>query len=209
MTCLLDNDLIKKLAFCDLLDQALEALQTTHGEALILPTARYVLLKPIKTPEQAKARLGEAVYDRLSEFFKNVQSLDVQPSADEQRVFDDIVGIDPGEAILFSASAHFGDFRLATGDKNSLRALAANPACRAICDRLNGKVVCFEQIVLGVLDSLSFDRARAKIVPGSACDTALRAVFGSGLEATEANVRAGLKAYIADLRKDTGSLLIQ
>jgi hypothetical protein len=208
MNCLLDNDLIRKLAICDLLDESLKALHSSDAEAHVLPTARYVLLKPIKKPEKAKERLGDALFERLDAFFKRVRSLDQQPSATEQLAFDDVVGIDPGEAVLFSATDRFQDFLLATGDKNSLRALVSTPACDAICRRLNGKVVCFEQVILRIIDGIGFDAARAKIVPGADCDIALRAVFGSGLEATESNVRAGLDSYIADLRKATASLLI-
>lgn len=209
MICLVDSDLIKKLAVCDLLDAAFEAISAPLGEIFVLPTARYVLLKPVKKPEQAKARLGEPVFDRLIAFFANVQTLVAQPSAEEQRLFDDIIGIDSGEAILFSSSAQFGEFRLATGDKNSLRALASHPECRTVCERLDGKVVCFEQIILAIIKRLGFDTARAKIAPGANCDTALRAAFGSGLDATEDNVLAVLASYIADLRKQTGFLLVQ
>ncbi len=208
MICLLDNDLIRKLAICDLLDESLDALQASRGEALVLPTAKYVLLKPIKKPERAKERLGEALFDRLNAFLNGVQSLDEQPSAEEQLVFDDIVGIDPGEAVLFSATARFDDVLLATGDKTSLYALAANPTCQEVCRRLNGKVICLEQVIVRVIEDIGFDQARAKIVPGADCDIALRAIIGSGLEATESIVRAGLESYIRDLRKKTASLLI-
>ena len=57
MICLTDNDLILKLAVCDLFEEALAALETTHHEVYVLPSARFVLLKPIKKPVQAKARL--------------------------------------------------------------------------------------------------------------------------------------------------------
>src|SRR5688572_11917826 len=123
MICLLDNDIVKKLAVCNLLDEALVVLGAAHDEVYVLPAATYVLLKPVKRPEQAKVRLGEAVFNRLNEFLTRVQKLTVQPSPEELRIFNDTVKIDTGEAVLFSASAHFGEFRLATGDKNSLRAL--------------------------------------------------------------------------------------
>lgn len=59
-----------------------------------------------------------------------------------------------------------------------------------------------------VIDDIGVDAARAKIVPAANCDTALRAAFGSGLEATEANVRSSLAAYVAELRETTGGLLV-
>ncbi len=63
MICLSDNDFLKKLAVCDLLSEAMDALETNFGEVYVLNTARHVLLKPLKNPETAKTRLGEAVYE--------------------------------------------------------------------------------------------------------------------------------------------------
>jgi len=208
MICLSDNDLILKLAVCDLLDETLTVLGARRDEVFVLPSAKHVLLRPIKSPDKAKARLGEAIYDRLRVFLDSVQVVSVVPSPAEQQTFDDIVGIDSGEAVLFSASAHYAEFLLATSDKNSLRALSASAVCQSICLRLAGRVICFEQVVLRLLDHFGFDSMRDKIVPARQCNTALRAVFGSGLDATEDNVRAGLASYIMDLRNQTGALLI-
>jgi hypothetical protein len=72
-----------------------------------------------------------------------------------------------------------------------------------------GRVICFEQTVLRVIDGVGFDLVLERVVPARHCDTALRAVFGSGLEATEVGVRAGLRSYIDDLRKQTGRLLLE
>ena len=86
--------------------------------------------------------------------------------------------------------------------------MSAEAACQSICRRLAGKVVCFEQVVLRIIDRMGFDAVRTKVIPARHCDTALRAVFGSGLEAKEGSVRDGLAAYIAHLRGETGSLLV-
>ena len=36
MICLADNDIFKKLAICNLLDEALSALDVSHSEVLVL-----------------------------------------------------------------------------------------------------------------------------------------------------------------------------
>jgi hypothetical protein len=77
-----------------------------------------------------------------------------------------------------------------------------------VCVRLSGKIICFEQIVVRLIDRYGFVSILNKIVPGRDCDTALRAIFGSGLSATEEQVRGGLESYINHLRKDTGALLV-
>lgn len=209
MICLSDNDFLKKLAVCDLLSEAMDALETNFGEVYVLNTARHVLLKPLKKPEIAKTRLGEAVYERISQFLDRAQTLNVVLAPDEQRLFEDIPAIDPGEAVLFSATAHFPNCLLATGDKSCLRALAGNSNCQIVCQRLTNRVVCFEQVILRIIDRSGFTVVREKVIPAFGCDTALRAVFGSGLEATEETVRAGLTSYVTDLRRHTGALLVE
>jgi len=206
MILLSDNDILLKLAIYDLLDETLAELEAAHNEVFVLGTARFKL-GVARKPERTKTKYGEAVFERLKTFLEQVQTLG-DPAADELRLFDDIIGIDPGEAVLFSASAQYAEFHLATGDKMSLRALHAHQACRLVCSRLTGKVICLEQIIARLIDRCGFVSVLNKVVPVRGCDTALRAVFGSGLSATEENVRAGLESYVNDLRKDTGKLLV-
>lgn len=208
MICLSDNDLLKKLAICDLLEEALRALDTTRDCVFILPTARYSLLKPNR-PDKAKAQLGEVVYERLKAFIERVQVVQDAPSSEDQLAMDDVVGIDSGEAILFSSSRSFESFILATGDKKSLRAVVGASRCQSIVSNLNGRVICFEQLLLRIIKQAGFSHVRAKVVPVSHCDTALRVAFGSGLDATLENVQAALESYVNDLRHDVGPLLIE
>jgi hypothetical protein len=208
MICLSDNDIVLKLACCDLLNETLDVLGVRREEVFVLPTARHVLLKPLKAPEKGRARLGDAVFQRVTLFLDSVQVIEAAPSPQEMLLFDDIVGIDSGEAVLFATTAHFPEFILATSDKNSLRALSSTAACEPICRRLAGKVICFEQLILRLIDRLGFNPIRDKVVPARDCDTALRAVFGSGLDAAEENVRTGLASYVNHLRGQTGALLV-
>ena len=50
------------------------------------------------------------------------------------------------------------------------------------------------------IQHFGFAYVKDKIVPALACDTALRAAFGSGDAATESNVLATLDGYINELR---------
>ena len=43
MICLADNDIVKKLAVCNLIDEAVSALGVSLDEIRVLPTARYKL----------------------------------------------------------------------------------------------------------------------------------------------------------------------
>ncbi|HZZ74104.1 MAG TPA: hypothetical protein VFE24_17760 [Pirellulales bacterium] len=201
-----DNDVLKKLAICDLLDEAISAFGVSPKEILVLPTARFKLLTP-KNPNKGRAQLGNDAYERLQAFLDNAGVLDARPSPDDQKLFEDALDIDPGEAILFSATAHFSDFLVATGDKRCLRALHGLSHAERIRARVAGRIICFEQILSRIISCSGFGHVRTKLVPACGCDTVLRVAFGSGLNATEESVTRCLTIYTEHLRRETGSLL--
>lgn len=201
MIVLSDNDVILKLAVCDCLDDAVAALGCSIGDVFVLPTARPVLAPLAES-------YGEVVVSRLNEFLVRVRTVDWELPIDELQVFEDTFGIDPGEAVLFSASATLSDFLVVTGDKASLTALAAAAGCEAVVRRLTHRVLCFEQVISRCIKHFGFDHVKQKFARGRHCDMVLRAVFGSGLAATEESVADGLDSYIRDLRSRSGDLLI-
>ena len=100
MICLADNDIVKKLAICNLLDEAMIALGVSPAEILVLPTARFKL-GVAKNPDKSRSQLGIETFDRLKSFLDKVGVIHSAPPADEQRLFDGALDIDTGEAILF------------------------------------------------------------------------------------------------------------
>lgn len=201
MLCLSDNDVILKLATLDLLGDALTALGVELSAVRVLSTAKYVL------PRRAKKQ-SDVVASRVEKFLSSVGEIDWLLPRDELLVFEDRLGIDAGEAILFAATSNLTDFRLVTGDKVSLNALACASGCEGIVQRLAGRVVCFEQLVQFCIVHHGFDPIKDKIVPARECDKALASIFGSGLAATAANVDQALNGYIGHLRSTTGLLLL-
>jgi hypothetical protein len=123
MICLADNDIILKLARCDLLAEALTALEATTDDVYVLGSAVHKLLSPNK-PARAKVRPDDPAYARLESFFRAVRTIQAEPSPEEGAAFDDVLKIDPGEAILFAATAAYPGAIVATGDKQSLAALS-------------------------------------------------------------------------------------
>lgn len=210
MICLTDNDIILKLACCDLLSEAIAAVGVTLADVFVLNSAVHKLLSP-KKPGKGKVKQSEPEYERLRAFFAAVQVIDVAPPPDEQLAFNDVIGIDPGEAVLFSAMGVYADCILATSDKRSLIALcgASGEVCLSVRHRLKGRVICFEQTILRIIDRMGFAPVLEKVVPARHCDTGLRAVFGSGLSATESGVREGLSSYIENLRRQTFEILVK
>jgi hypothetical protein len=197
--CLVDSDVIYKLAMCNLLDDTLAALDLTRTDAYVLPTAKYKFGVARRRPDIGERRYGVEVFSRIRDFLASVREIEVTGPSEELQLLASIDGIDAGEAILFSATADFDQYLLATGDKTSLRALALATVCLPIAQRIRGHVICLEQIIKRLIQHFGFLYVRDKIVPARACDIALSAAFGSGWDATEPNVLAALDSYINEL----------
>ncbi len=205
MIVLADNDVIKKLAYCDLYDEFFQAFGVSSEEIFVLNTAR-----PVLTAPRHRRHLDDDSFGRLTAFLDAVEVITASPDADEQIALAEQQNIDTGEAVLFSIANQLKDSLLATGDKRSLESLAATAdrTCQRLCKKLTGKVVCFEQILEKILDLAGFDAIRDRLIDGRDCDKVLAIVLGSGLNAPEETVREGLTSYIKDLRRRTGALLV-
>jgi hypothetical protein len=199
-----DNDVLRKLACCDLYAEFLSSFGVSHQDVHILNTAR-----PVLTSNRVQKGIDAPSFQRLTAFLDAVQVVAMAPDPNELLSLTEQPNIDTGEAILFSVTPRMDDALLATGDKRSLQSLAkaSDKSCRGLCRKLLGKVICFEQILRKILDDSGFDGVRDKLVLGRECDKVLAIILGSGLNATEDAVREGLASYINDLRRQTGRLL--
>lgn len=131
MIVLADNDVILKLAQCDLLADLPELLGESAKQVFVLPTARYQLV-PKKTAK-ALAKCGnEATLDRVQNFLAVASDIPAIQDTGLLATLGSIDKIDGGEALLFAAAVELPNPVLLTGDRNALRALLANQ------DRLAG-----------------------------------------------------------------------
>ncbi|MGQ0507476.1 MAG: hypothetical protein ACT4TC_19395 [Myxococcaceae bacterium] len=204
MSCYWDNDIVHKLAALDLVSEACTTIGVALADVLVLPTAQYKFL--LKKPELGARKYGEAVHRRIVAALAVARVTPNAPDAADEKMLADVPGIDAGEAVLFSIVAK-SNIRLVTGDKKAIEALATAPQCTGHVRMLSGRVLCFEQLVLLLIDKFGFEVIQAKVIPAVSCDTSLRAAFGSGINATEANVRAALNSYLLNLRGKAGGLL--
>ena len=211
MICLADNDYLLKLAACDLLDETISLLGIATSNVFVLPTAKYKIAKDTGGRLRARYRNG---IDRALAFLDSVSEISVTPNADEQALLNEVKDPDTGqrlihegEQILLGTSGAFGEFLLATGDKNCLRALAAARTCEEIYVRHISRVICIEQTILWLIEDQGFQYVLRKVVPASRCDTALQAAFGSGLNAQQEDVIYTLTKYMEELSRMTEGLL--
>ncbi len=203
MNVYFDNDVIHKLAACDLLREALQDLRV--DAAFVLATARFKFY--LKSPEKGAKRYGQSVHKRISNFVASARAITEEPNAEDIEVLNAVLGIDQGEAILFATVSRTSEDILLTGDKRSLIALAEHAGSQSICARLAGRVLCLEQVVQRIVSGRGFEHVRERVAPSVACDTVLQIIFREGLATTEAHAAEGLSSYVSDLRAKTGGLL--
>jgi hypothetical protein len=198
--CFFDNDVLLKLSAFGLLDEALAALFFNPENLYVLSTARYVF----RQNRKVSAKYDELIRDRAIEFVKSCQMVIPQES-DEFKVLERF--LDVGEATLIAATRDVPSFVLMTGDKRCLQSLAVRSEISEAYERLQGRVICLEQVLLLLIRRSGFDWVKARVLPMRDCDQSLKACFGSGTLAIEENVVAALEGYIEALRQAAPGLL--
>lgn len=101
MTHFVDNDIIHKLAALDLLGEADRIFGAGPDERIVLPTARFKFL--LHQRAKAEQRYGANVVPRIAALLGSASELASAMDEDDQAILNKVVGIDQGEALLFSA----------------------------------------------------------------------------------------------------------
>lgn len=164
MIVLADNDIILKLAQCDLLDDLPELFGQAWSKIFITPTAKYQLLP--KKAEKALSKCGnQETLERLTTFLNMTQIL---PEVQDHELLvrlDDINGIDGGEKLLFAAAVELENPLLITGDRRALRALLeSKDQLPTIFSVLQNAVVTFESALLLAMHNLGFAIVKSKLL---------------------------------------------
>lgn len=203
--CFLDNDILIKLVVCNLFDEAIATLGVHLSDLRVLPSARYYF----KRSRSAKKKFPEEIRLKVTEIANSCQTIERSEKSvlDEIGILQKYEDIDDGEATLVAATKDEESFWLTTGDKRFLRALASSPELYFIVSRLQGKVICLEQLIRQVIYTQDFQQTLLSILPARQYDTSLKSIFGSGENSTKDNVLSSLEAYIEDLIKDTNGML--
>jgi hypothetical protein len=210
---LADNDIILKLAACNLLNEAVARLGASPESVWVLPTARFKIGKDRKLP----IRYGTMGVSRALAFVKACREVD-DPDLLIRAKELTAPGIDEGEALLMTSAAGQPESLLATGDKSSLIQLCKDPAENLeLRMSLAGRVVCFEAILMALIrdSTCGFEQVRRCVVDGLLTDQAIdnqdvgmRVVFSRGHESPHDSVVVALQSYFDELRHQTGDLLL-
>lgn len=179
MIVLSDNDIILKLAQCDLLDVLPDILGQKWTEIFVSPTAKYQLLP--KSPAKALNKCGnEETLARLKAFLETTQTVPVIKNTALLAQLETIDGIDGGEKFLFAAAVETENPLLITGDKRALRALLAHQEnLPTVFSSLQNTVVTFESAILLAMRLFGFAIVKQKLLGSPKPDGTLRLVLKS------------------------------
>jgi hypothetical protein len=111
------------------------------------------------------------------------------------------------EAVLFAANVVAPQYWIATGDKKSIRAMAKNPACAAVCAKHAGRIVCLEKIVMALISKHTFAYVHQRISPLCTCDGVMRRAFNHGFGVNESDVVKYLISELDALEADANGML--
>lgn len=211
-----DTDLVIKLAELNLLDAAAGISGGRKEDLYLLPEVGRVLRSPGFLTRLSDKGLSRTGVSRATDFAAKCSRLQGSVDRNDHVILSRAsahfkgrtIRVDQGEAVLFASSGKLPDHRIATGDKRSLRTIAMCPACKSVCNKLRGRVVCLEQIVLGIIDRRGFAFVQKRVASGCRCDECIENAFAGGkADVTEEQCRKWLEGYVTELRADTSGLL--
>lgn len=188
MIILADNDIVHKLACCELLDSFLEWLGSPPAQVWVISTIPFVLRKKLKNNPAALAC--------LEAFLLKTQPI---PEASIE-LLERYEQLDEGERQMLAVLVEDPRItQLVTGDKRALRQIAgmtANDA--ALKQRLDEtRIDCFESVMLGLIEHFGHAAINAKASQGVDSDKVLKITFGP--TRGEAHAREVLVAYLKEV----------
>jgi len=211
MQWLLDSDVIWKLATFDLLNELLGVLVAKKTDLFYLPELHYQL----KSRRIWEKHDHDAIR-RVLEFVKGIKRITMSDPV-EQIILHAAKAtyqnrperIDGGEQLLFMATKTLQLSIISTHDKKSLRTLANDSTCKAIHQRVKGRVMCLEQIVVRMIDKYGYKHIQEKIGPLCAIDEVMLHSFANGkTDHSEAECLKWLRDYIQRLNAETSNVLV-
>ncbi|HEI8514168.1 TPA: hypothetical protein SLE25_002592 [Morganella morganii] len=163
MIVLSDNDVILKLAQCDLIQYLPEILNENQNDIFVSPTARFQLL-PGNIERAIKKCGSKEVYERVGHFLSNVQTISDIKNEQLLQQLDEIPHIDSGEQQLLASCVENPGSLFMTGDKRCLQAVMTHKKIVAtVHAKLINSVVTFESALLLSVELLGFSNFQMQI----------------------------------------------
>ena len=194
---LIDNDILCKLGAAHLFLDAVASLGAYYDQCRRIPALPHMLRRG-----SLRDRLGPDLARCLVPLANSIDSI-TGPSTDWLSPLTNVPDIDPGEAMLFAATAQDDRQRslILTGDKRAVVALKDVAPHR---DRLNGRIVTLEAILIHLLDTLCEARLRCDLEPVRHLDGMLRLC----LNPENADLFGCLRSYFLGTVNDVQPLVL-
>ena len=191
MIVLADNDIVHKLARCELLPELLIWLKAPPAKVWVLPSMPFVLRRKLKADTVALAC--------LESFLKLVKPIPAAAITSMARFEQLDMGKRQMLAILVD-DAHVT--QMVTGDKRALKLIGDIASTdQALAGRLaTARVDCLESIMLGLIEQFGFAAINFKATRGAKADGVLGISFGA--KRPEAHAVEALTSYLAGVRAD-------
>jgi hypothetical protein len=195
MIVIADNDIIHKLALCNLLDELLVWLDVPPNEIWVLPELKFRVRKKLKSQADALA-----VFNRFLQ--KTAEIPAALPDTLQQFSI-----LDVGEQQLFAVFVEQTQSpHLVTGDKRALKQITTlSQNDTSLREKLAGRVDCLESIMLGLIEQFGFDAINPKI--DATADKVLAMAFGVGR--TQAHAVEALQSFLGNLRQDAPFVILR
>ena len=189
MIVLADNDVIHKLACCDLLPELMLWLKAPPNQVLVLPGLRFVLRRKLKADKVA--------LECFEDFLNKTQEIPQAPIALMER-FD---LLDVGERQMLAVLIDNKKVsQMVTGDKRALKVIGDMHLADAdLSSRLSEtRIDCLESIMLGLIEQFGFNAINVKAARGLKADGVLGMSFGG--KRTQAHAEDALRSYLNEVR---------
>lgn len=209
--CLVDNDVVLKIAAFGLNGAALCCLMSERELPAMLGVGRFVVRR--KAAKASRFKQLERIAADLEALLGNLQV--IEPTEAEIDLAADLEdkarqlggGFDVGEAQLFAVLLTRGSPALVTGDKRAIVAASALDITDA-----EGRIVCLEQLFGCIAQAVPTGVLRQQVCAEPQADRALSSCFAcASADSTDLDLHTLLEAlgsYVAHLRGQSGALLM-
>lgn len=193
----IDNDILCKLGAAHLFLDAVVALGAYYDQCRRIRALPHMLRKG-----SLRNHFGPDLARCLGPLANSIDPITV-PATDWLSPLTTVPDIDPGEAVIFAAAAQDDQQQslIMTGDKRALVALKDVLPHR---DRLNGRIVTLEAILIHLLDTLCEARLRCDLEPVRHLDGILRLC----LNPENADLFGCLRSYFLGTVNDVQPLVL-
>lgn len=203
-----DNDIIAKITCFDLLRETEKVLNSNIKNFRILPSLEPQLRKNKRSWVK---NYSESEIIKIHSVVEDLKAISV-PENGIDELLSMIPNIDPGEAVLIASFLEEKNSILLTGDKRCLNALFGEKKdlkVKEVQDKLLGKVICFESLLLEISKSMpTFDDFKSKFSKREIKEKTLKIVLKSDYSATKKEFEEGVNSYLKDLLKGTNPNLL-